>query len=227
MVTPRKLFPELALHPATLEVPARLHGEELFLRRDLLAGNRLGLALTGARIGMRALSANRKTLTMAQTAIAAQVHQTLYVHRNFATEVAFDFVVLVDVFADFQDFAFGQRVDALCRIDSDAGANLKSVRRSDSKDITQRYVQRLCRRNVYACNTSHFVLQKNNKNTALARKASRAKTEFNFKRFSPNPEAKVAQYRDIEHRVKLLGFTKKQAITLFYMHKATRNYFNQ
>ena len=43
----------------------------------LLTGDSLGLALAGARIGVRALAANRKALAMTQATIAGEVHQTL------------------------------------------------------------------------------------------------------------------------------------------------------
>src|SRR6516165_5486833 len=46
----------------------------------LLAGNRLGRALPGPGIGMRALAANRQAAPMPQPAIAAEIHQPLDVH---------------------------------------------------------------------------------------------------------------------------------------------------
>src|SRR5690606_39450734 len=56
----------------------------------LLAGNRLCGALAGTRIGVRALATNRQRAAVAQAAIAAQVHQPLDIHRNFATQIALD-----------------------------------------------------------------------------------------------------------------------------------------
>ena len=46
----------------------------------LLAGDRLGLALAGARIGVRALATNRKTFAMTKATIGREVHQALDVH---------------------------------------------------------------------------------------------------------------------------------------------------
>jgi hypothetical protein len=43
----------------------------------LLAGNRLCRTLAGAGIGVGALTAHRQATTMAQAAIAAQIHQRL------------------------------------------------------------------------------------------------------------------------------------------------------
>src|ERR1700760_4703710 len=70
------------------------------LRDFFLAGDRLGRTLAGARLGVRALAMDRKTAAMTQAAIAGEVHQTLDVHRNFTTQVAFDRIVLVDRLAD-------------------------------------------------------------------------------------------------------------------------------
>src|SRR5207253_722712 len=66
----------------------------------LLAGDRPGLALAGARIGVRALAADRQALAMAKPAIAGEVHQPLDVHRRLAAEVAFDLMVGVDRLAE-------------------------------------------------------------------------------------------------------------------------------
>jgi hypothetical protein len=48
--------------------------------------------------------------TMTQAAVAAEVHQTLDVHRGFATQVAFDLIVAVDGFADLQNFSVGELI---------------------------------------------------------------------------------------------------------------------
>src|SRR5262245_42187392 len=51
-----------------------------------------GLARTfaRARIGARALAADRQAFAMTLAAVAAQVHQTLDVHGHFAAQIAFD-----------------------------------------------------------------------------------------------------------------------------------------
>src|SRR5262245_48783280 len=50
----------------------------------LLAGDCLGRTLARARIGVGALTADRQAATMAQAAIAAEVHQTLDVDADLA-----------------------------------------------------------------------------------------------------------------------------------------------
>src|SRR6185295_883706 len=66
----------------------------------LLAGDRLGRALAGARVGVRALAANGQTLAVTQAAVAAKVHQALDVGDHFAAEIALDQVVAVDRLTD-------------------------------------------------------------------------------------------------------------------------------
>src|SRR3954449_12308532 len=48
----------------------------------LLAGDRLRLALAGAGVRVRALTANRQAAAMAQATIGAEIHQALDVHRH-------------------------------------------------------------------------------------------------------------------------------------------------
>src|SRR5258708_24428973 len=78
------------------------------LRHRLLAGDRPGRSLAGARVGVRALTAHRQTLAMAQAAIAAEIHQPLDVHRHLPPEIAFDGEFAVDELADAQDLVLGQ-----------------------------------------------------------------------------------------------------------------------
>src|SRR3954464_7998730 len=71
------------------------------LRGDALAqcdGPALLRPLARARIGARALAANRQSLAMPHPAIAAEVHEPLDAHRYFAAQVTFD-RELADAFA--------------------------------------------------------------------------------------------------------------------------------
>src|SRR5690348_1130582 len=78
----------------------------------LLAGDCLGRPLAGARIGMRALTADRKAAAMAQAAIAAEIHQTLDVDADLATKVTLHEIVAIDDFADLKHFLIRQLIDA-------------------------------------------------------------------------------------------------------------------
>src|ERR1700753_4191122 len=68
------------------------------LRHFLLAGDRFRGAFARTRVGMRALTMNRKATAMTQPAIAAEIHQTLDVLRDFAAKIAFHDVIAVDRF---------------------------------------------------------------------------------------------------------------------------------
>src|SRR4051812_518863 len=49
----------------------------LFLRSLLLTGNRLTLALTGAGVGLGALTANGQAFTVTETAVAGDIQEAL------------------------------------------------------------------------------------------------------------------------------------------------------
>src|SRR3569833_2795882 len=83
----------------------------------LLASDRLGRPLAGARIGVGALATNRQTTAVAQATIVAKVHEPLDVHRHVTAKVTFHDVVAVDRLADLNDFGVGQLVDATLRRD--------------------------------------------------------------------------------------------------------------
>src|SRR5262249_22968260 len=108
--------------------------------RDLLAGDRLRGTFARARVGVRALTANRQTFAMTQAAIAAEVHEALDVHRHFAAQVAFDHVLAVDDLADLNDFGVRELIDAALLFDADALANLDRIHGADAMDVAQRNV---------------------------------------------------------------------------------------
>src|SRR3954469_23721362 len=85
----------------------------------LLARDRLGLALAGAGVGVRALAADGEALPVPEAAVAGEVHQPLDVHRGFAAQIALDLVVLVDRFADVEDFLVGQVLDPFFGADAE------------------------------------------------------------------------------------------------------------
>src|SRR6476646_6657685 len=104
----------------------------------LLARDRLGLALAGARIGVRALAADRQALAVPQPAVAGEVHQPLDVHCRFAAKVALDGEVLVDRLADVQHLLVGEVLDPLFRTDAELIGDLPGRGAADSVDVGQR-----------------------------------------------------------------------------------------
>src|SRR3546814_11209745 len=74
----------------------------------------LARTLAGTGIGPGALAAQRQAATMAQAAVAGQVHQALDGHADLPPEVAFDHV-LVTFGATALDFRLGKVYDTASR----------------------------------------------------------------------------------------------------------------
>jgi hypothetical protein len=56
----------------------------------LLLTNRFARTFTGASVGLGALAADWKSMTMTQTTVTSEILQTLDVHLYFTTQIAFD-----------------------------------------------------------------------------------------------------------------------------------------
>src|SRR6266403_5108961 len=124
----------------------------------LLAGDRLGRTLAGARVGMGALTAHRQSAAMTQAAIAAEIHQTLDVHAGFATQIAFDQIVAVDHFADLQHFLIAQLRYAAIIGNLDFLQDVGRILLADAMDVLERDQHALVGRNIHAGNTGHGLL---------------------------------------------------------------------
>jgi hypothetical protein len=103
---------------------------------------------------VRALVMDRQTATMAQAAIAGEVHQSLDVHRHFATQIALDRVVPVDGLANADDFVVAERVHAARLLDPDFSTDLLGFRRTDPVDVLKSDHDTLGGRNVHTGYTS-------------------------------------------------------------------------
>src|SRR6478672_4151400 len=77
-------------HPRLVLLPLFL--TRCFLLRDGGATR----AFASARVRMRALTTHRKSATMAEPTISANIHQTLDVHLNALAQVAFDFTLRLE-----------------------------------------------------------------------------------------------------------------------------------
>src|SRR5262249_33219283 len=71
----------------------------LFCAVFLLAGDWFGRTFASPGIGMGALSAPRRAARVAQAAIAAEIHQPLDVHGDFAPQIALHDIVAIHHFA--------------------------------------------------------------------------------------------------------------------------------
>src|SRR3954468_7056707 len=123
------------------------------MRLLLFAGNRLGRALTSACIRVRTLPTHRETFSVTQPSIAAEVHQSLDVHRHFATQIAFDQKVAVDHFADLQDFLVGELRHPASGVEMHLVHALLGLLLPDAMDVLQRYHDALVGWNVHASDT--------------------------------------------------------------------------
>jgi hypothetical protein len=89
----------------------------LFAPADLSPG-----ALAGSRIGVRTLPPHGQRSPMAKPTVRSQVHQTLNIHGNFPTQIAFNFQFgTINRLANFGYFPIRQLVGFpgeinLCRL---------------------------------------------------------------------------------------------------------------
>src|ERR1700738_5003667 len=139
-----------------MELLATLYS--LFALLLLLAGDRFGRSLARARVGMGALTAHRQSAAMTQAAIAAEIHQTLDVHADLATQIAFDQIVAVDHFTDLQNFLVGQLIDAAVSGNLDFLHDLGRILLADAMDVLERDLHALVGRNIHTGNTGHRLL---------------------------------------------------------------------
>src|SRR5262249_45290587 len=121
----------------------------------LLAGDGLGWAFAGARVGVGALSTNRQAAPVTQSAVAAEIHQPLDVHRNLAPQVAFAHVVAVAHLAGLQHFLIRELRHPARLIDVHLLHDLLSLRRADAMDVLQGDLHPLIRRYVNPSDTGH------------------------------------------------------------------------
>src|SRR5438105_8946282 len=124
----------------------------------LLACDRACRPFAGARVGMRALSANRQSAPVTKAAITAEIHQAFDVHRHFATQIAFDHIIVINRLADLDDFVFRQITDATVLGDPDLVADVLGIGWADAVDIAQRDFDALVGRNIYPGDAGHGIL---------------------------------------------------------------------
>src|SRR5580704_429467 len=139
--------------PGASQMPPNLplHGRfgELFL----LARDRLGRSLAGARIGMGTLATDRKAAPMPQPTVAAKVHQPLDVHRRIAAQIALDLVIAVDHFANLQHLLVGELRDPTLVGNSHLAHDFTRLGGTDAVNILQPNQHALIGRNVHSSDT--------------------------------------------------------------------------
>ena len=96
---------------------------------------------------------------MAQTAIAAQVHQTLDVHRHFTAKVAFD-DKLAHLFTQALQLRLGEILDLGGTDNAGSVTDFLRARTTNAINRRQRDLGMFVIRNVYPSNTGHSVTPK-------------------------------------------------------------------
>src|SRR5271166_5732257 len=143
----------------------------------LLAGDRLGLALAGARVGVRALTADRQLPPVAEASIGPEVHQALDVDRDLAAKIAFHHIVAIDGLADLHHIGVAQLGDAALGRDIHLLANLLGLLRPDPVNVLERDDDALVGWNIDACYASHSLNSPFQRRFLREAKAPRAKTD--------------------------------------------------
>src|SRR4029077_1574077 len=121
----------------------------------LLAGDGLGRAFAGARVGVGALSTNREPAPVTQPAVAAEIHQPLDVHGNFAPQIAFHDIVAVDHFANLQHVLVAELGHPTRWVDVHLFHDFLGLLRPDAMDILQGDHNALVCRYVNTSDTGH------------------------------------------------------------------------
>jgi hypothetical protein len=84
---------------------------------------------------MSPLTTYRKIAPMAQTTIAAKIHQSLDVHGYFTAKVAFHHVALIDSLANTDDLLFGQLIHTTAFFNANRPTDLDRLMVTNSMDV--------------------------------------------------------------------------------------------
>src|SRR2546430_5508496 len=124
----------------------------------LLACDRACRPFAGARIRVRALSANRQSAPVTKAAVTAEIHQAFDVHRHFATQIALDHIVVINCLADLDDFVLRQITDAAVLGDPDLVADVLGIGWADAVGVAQRDFDALGGPDIYPGDAGHGIL---------------------------------------------------------------------
>src|SRR6202042_809661 len=122
----------------------------------LLAGHLHPLrTLAGARVGLRVLAADRQATTVAQTAVGADLLQTLDRLRPLTAQISLDRQVAVDQLAQLNDFVLGEVAPFAIGLDSDLREQLVRRRAADPVDVGQADLDSLVERDINSGDSRH------------------------------------------------------------------------
>ena len=112
----------------------------VLLGRFLLVGDSLLLTLPRTGIVLGALSTDREADTMADTAIATDVHQSLDVHLDGGTEFSLDLVFLIDEVTDQGNLLVIPVTDLDVVADTALVEDLPRAAAADTEDVGEAYL---------------------------------------------------------------------------------------
>src|SRR5258708_7975420 len=127
----------------------------LLLAGLLLASHCLLLALSGARVGLRALTVHRQPATMPDALIAADLDLAPDVGLDLAAQVTFDLVIRLDPVTQPNDVVIAERVNSGIAAHAGAGQRLECPGTADAVDVGKRDLEPLVTRQVNANKASH------------------------------------------------------------------------
>ena len=112
----------------------------VLLGRFLLVGDSLLLTLPRTGVVLGALSTDRETDTMTDSAIATDVHQSLDVHLDGGTELSLDLVFLVDEVTDQGNLLVIPVTDLDVVADTALVEDLPRAAAADTEDVGEAYL---------------------------------------------------------------------------------------
>src|SRR5690606_17306330 len=111
--------------------------------------------LTGAGVGLGALSTHGQTTTVSQALVAADLDLAADVRLNLATEVTLDLVTLLDVLAELGEVLVRQILAAQVRVDTRGLEDLLGAGTADAVDVRECDLHPLFAGKIDTCETCH------------------------------------------------------------------------
>src|SRR4051794_20471738 len=146
-----------SLRRTFLAVPRVLGGITGSLRL-LLAGHGALGTLAGARVGLGALTADRKALAVTAALVAADLDLAADVGLDLAAEVTLDPEVRFDLVAELDQLLIAQLVDAGVGVDPGGGQQLLGARTADAVDVGECDLDALVAREVNTNEACHVAV---------------------------------------------------------------------
>src|SRR4029077_4780278 len=106
-------------------------------------------------VGLRVLAAHGQAATMAQAAVAADLHQALDVLRALAAQVALDRHLVVDAVTQLGNLVLGQVTHVRVGADAELVEDVVRRRPADAVDVREADLDALVERDVDPGDTSH------------------------------------------------------------------------